>query len=59
MVRRIASPNLALTAFYIFVIILGWPILAVAGLGFFEPWTKLQRRYDCQNTDAQEEKKWK
>ena len=42
-----------------FVIILGWPILAVAGLGFFEPWTKLQRRYDCQNTDAQKEKKWK
>ena len=59
MVRRIASPNLALTAFYIFVIILGWPILVVAGLGFFEPWINLRRRYDCQNTDAQEEKKWK
>jgi len=47
LVRRVSLPNLALTAFYIFVITLGWPALAVAGLGFFEQWVELRKRFIC------------
>lgn len=45
MFRRLPLPNLALTAFYILVVTFGWSVIAVAGLGYFEQWTELRKRY--------------
>ncbi|MDA0239683.1 MAG: DUF2232 domain-containing protein [Proteobacteria bacterium] len=51
-VRRLSVPGMALTLFYIFLLF-GWPIIAVAGLGFVEQWTGLRQRFGgpAQNTE--------
>ena len=45
LVKNLSLPILALSAVYIFIVILGWPMLAVAGLGFFEQWLGLRKKY--------------
>ncbi|MGQ0663205.1 MAG: DUF2232 domain-containing protein [Pseudomonadota bacterium] len=34
-----------LTAFYIFILVFGWPVVLVAALGLIEPWANLRRRF--------------
>jgi hypothetical protein len=40
---------------YLLMIILGWPALIVAGLGFVEQWFGLRRRFTAQSTGQEEE----
>ena len=47
---------MALSAFYIFIMVLGWPMLAVAALGFFEQWAGLRLKYGGLANDLEEEK---
>ena len=55
LVRRLSLPGMALAAFYIFIVVLGWPMVAVAGLGFFEQWAGLRERYVGLSNDHEEE----
>jgi len=55
LVRRFSLPGMALMAFYILLVVLGWPMVAVAGLGFFEQWTGLRKRYVGLSNDPEEE----
>ena len=55
MFRRLPLPNLALTAFYILVVTFGWSVIAVAGLGYFEQWTELRKRYVGPQDNSEEE----
>lgn len=43
--RRWARPGLGLTAVYLAIIVLGWPVLAVLVLGLVEDWAQLRRRF--------------
>lgn len=43
--RRLNRPKLALTGVYFFSITMGWPLLILAILGFFEQWLNLRRRF--------------
>lgn len=43
--RRWARPGLGLTAVYLAVIVLGWPVLVVVALGLVEDWAQLRRRF--------------
>ncbi|MEE2761293.1 MAG: DUF2232 domain-containing protein [Pseudomonadota bacterium] len=43
--RRVTAPGMALTAFYVVLILFSWAGIIVAGLGFLEPWTRLNRRF--------------
>ncbi len=55
LMRRFPLPFMALSAFYIFIMILGWPMLAVAALGFFEQWAGLRLKYGGLAKDLEEE----
>lgn len=44
-IRRLSLPGMALTVFYVFLLFLGWPAVAVAGLGFVEEWAGLRDKY--------------
>lgn len=43
--RRWARPVLGLSAVYLAIIVLGWPVLAVLVLGLVEDWAQLRRRF--------------
>ncbi|MDG2032980.1 MAG: DUF2232 domain-containing protein [Rhodospirillales bacterium] len=55
LMRKSPLPFMALSAFYIFITILGWPMLAVAALGFFEQWAGLRQKYGGLANDTEEE----
>ena len=42
---RLTRPGMALAIFYFMLLILGWPALIVAGLGFIEPWVELRKKF--------------
>jgi hypothetical protein len=44
-VRRLSRPGLVLTAVYIAMVVLAWPVLAVLVLGLVEDWAQLRRRW--------------
>ena len=54
LMRRFPLPFAALSAFYIFMTVLGWPILAVAALGFFEQWADFRLKYGGVANDLEE-----
>jgi hypothetical protein len=41
---RVASPGMILTAFYLILLVSGWAIFTVAGIGMIEHWYGLRRR---------------
>ena len=43
--RRVTAPGMALTAFYVFLVLFSWAGVIVAGLGFLEPWARLSQRF--------------
>ncbi|MBV9859757.1 MAG: DUF2232 domain-containing protein [Alphaproteobacteria bacterium] len=43
-VRRLSHPAVALTAFYVFAGMFGWPLFVLAVVGVFESWLGLRRR---------------
>lgn len=43
--RHWGAPRLALVAFYVALILLGWPAILVVALGLLEDWAQLRRRY--------------
>lgn len=55
LMRRFPAPFMALSAFYIFIMVLGWPMLAVAALGFFEQWAGFRLKYGGLANDVKEE----
>ena len=55
LMRRFPAPLMALSAFYIFIMVLGWPMLAVAALGFFEQWAGIRLKYGGLANDVKEE----
>ncbi|MDP6426828.1 MAG: DUF2232 domain-containing protein [Rhodospirillales bacterium] len=56
LVQRVALPGMALTAFYIFIILFSWAGFVVAWLGFLEPWVRLRERYrQPPGTDTEDE----
>ena len=56
LMRNFPMPILALSAFYIFITVLGWPMVAVAALGFFEQWAGFRVKYGSPANDIEEEK---
>ncbi len=55
LMRKFSLPFMALGAFYIFITVLGWPMLALAALGFFEQWAGLRQKYGGLANDPEEE----
>ena len=53
--HRLTLPVMGLTIFYFMLTFLGWPALAVAGLGFFEPWINLRNKFSPPLTPPQED----
>ena len=51
-VKKFALSNFALTAIYLLIITLVWPMIIVVLLGFFEPFTSLRSRYVTKNTSV-------
>lgn len=43
--RRVSHPRMLLTAFYIVVFVLGWPIILLVGVGLIEQWVGLRKRF--------------
>ena len=43
--RHWGAPRLALVAFYVALILLGWPAVLVIVLGLVEDWAQLRRRF--------------
>ena len=56
LMRKFPLPFMALSAFYIFITVLGWPMLAVAALGFFEQWAGIRLKHGGRANDPEEEK---
>ena len=50
--RQFTMPKLAMTAIYLIMLTLVWPMIVVTLLGFFEPFTNLRSRYVTRNTGA-------
>ena len=46
---------MALTTFYIFLIIFGWAAVAVAGIGFFEQWAELRGKFNASPPDGNDD----
>ena len=55
LMRRFPLPFISLGAFYILITVLGWPMLALAALGFFEQWAGLRLKYGGLANDLEEE----
>ena len=51
-VRQLTLPKLALTAIYLIMLTLVWPMIVITLLGFFEPFTNLRKRYMTRNFGA-------
>ena len=47
--------SLSVFSFYILIMVLGWPMLAVAALGFFERWAGFRLKYGGLANDLKEE----
>ena len=43
--RRVSHPRMLLTAFYVVVFVLGWPIVLLVGVGLIEQWVGLRKRF--------------
>ena len=43
--RRVTAPGIALTTFYVVLILFSWAGIIIAGLGFLEPWARLSQRF--------------
>ena len=54
LLRKLSQPIIALSAFYIFTVVLGWPMLALAALGFFEQWVGLREKFMGRINDREE-----
>lgn len=46
LVKRLSSPRLALTIFYVSMLVFAWPLFfAILGLGIIEPWARMRQRF--------------
>jgi predicted membrane protein DUF2232 len=55
LMRRFAARGPMLTAFYVVLIVFGWPIPLIAALGFLEQWAGLRRRFAMPATGRGDE----
>ncbi len=50
LVRRLAFPAMALVVFYLLLLLTGWPVVLVAGIGVVEQWAGVRRRFAAPGT---------
>ena len=58
LIRRTPFPQAALTLFYFLLIVTGWTILVLPGIGMIEQWAGLRRRLGTAR-EGQENEPWK
>jgi hypothetical protein len=55
LVRKLAGGPLVLVMFYVFLLIFGWSVVLVAGLGLIEQWAGFRRRWLGQESGEEDE----
>ncbi len=58
LVRRTPFPHAVLAIFYFLLIVTGWTLLVLPGIGMIEQWAGLRRRFGAQH-EGQENEPWK